>query len=186
MSPINSICVYCGSQNGNDPIFLNAAKITGQVIAQNELSLVYGGGSNGIMGEISNSVLENGGRITGIIPHFLMADEGSHANSENCEVFVTENMHERKRMMFEKSDAFLALPGGIGTLEEIVEIMTWAQLGRHNKPIAFLNTDQFWGPLLDLVEHMKSAGFIHSARRLNYIVSDNPSDVIRQIQLSAN
>ena len=182
MSEINSICVYCGSQNGNNPKFVAAARQTGLTMAKNNIELVYGGGNLGIMGAVSGSVLENGGKITGIIPEFLLTQEGSHSESERCEVIVTKDMHVRKQAMFDNSDAFLALPGGIGTLEEIVEIMTWAQLGRHNKPIAFLNINRFWEPLLDLIEHMRAAGFIHSSDRLNYIVSDDPEAIVEQIR----
>jgi len=182
MSEINSICVYCGSQKGNSPIFVEAARETGNLMAKNDINLVYGGGNSGIMGAVSSSVLESGGSVKGIIPRFLMSHEGWHRESERCETIITDNMHVRKQLMFDNSDAFLAMPGGIGTLEEIIEIMTWAQLGRHKKPMAFLNVDGFWDPLLNLIEHMQSAGFIHSAKQLNYIVADDPHVIIDRIQ----
>ncbi len=181
MSEIKSICVYCGSQNGNDPIFNEAAREFGHLMAKNGISLVYGGGNNGIMGAVSSAVLEGGGSVKGIIPRFLMSHEGWHRESERCETIVTDNMHVRKQLMFDHSDSFLAMPGGIGTLEEIVEIMTWAQLGRHKKPMALLNVDNFWNPLLDLISHMQTAGFIHSAKKLSYIVADEPEEVISGI-----
>ncbi|MGI9350983.1 MAG: TIGR00730 family Rossman fold protein [Rhizobiaceae bacterium] len=183
MAEIKSICIYCGSQNGNNGVFKEAAHKLGQSIAQAEISLVYGGGNSGVMGAISSSVLENGGRVKGIIPRFLLSHEGSHhTHTSNYELTVTENMHDRKRLMFESSDAFLALPGGIGTLEEIVEIMTWAQLGQHNKPIGFLNIDGFWQPMLELMEHMSAAGFIHASKLINPLIIDDPELVVKSFR----
>ena len=182
MPAIKSICVYCGSQPGNEPEFIQSAHILGQSLAANNIRLVYGGGSRGIMGAISSAVQQNGGQVLGIIPDFLMPKEGEwDKSSNNLEIIVTNNMHERKQRMFEESDAFIALPGGIGTLEEIVEIITWAQLGRHEKPIAFLNVNDFWQPMLDLIEHMKKSGFIHTANKIRPIVINRSEDVISAI-----
>lgn len=182
MQSIKSICVYCGSQPGNEPEFIEAAKTLGTSLAEHNIRLVYGGGSRGIMGAVSQSVQDNGGKVLGIIPEFLMPKEGEwDQTSEHLEIAITHNMHERKHRMFEESDAFIALPGGIGTLEEIVEIITWAQLGRHEKPIAFLNTNGFWNPMLDLIEHMRASGFIHTANKIRPIVIDEPEDVISAI-----
>lgn len=182
MQPIKSICVYCGSQPGNEPAFMEEAKALGRKLAENDIRLVYGGGSRGIMGAVSHSVQDNGGKVLGIIPEFLLPKEGEwDQSSENLEISITHNMHERKQRMFEESDAFIALPGGIGTLEEIVEIITWAQLGRHQKPIAFLNTNNFWQPMLELVDHMKASGFIHTANKVNPIVIDRAEDVIAKL-----
>lgn len=183
MSKINSICVYCGSQNGTQPEFAEAAREVGQSFAEAGIRLVYGGGGWGIMGELSRSVLAHGGSVTGIIPKFLMNHEGSHdANTPNYDVLITDNMHERKRLMFEHSDAFLALPGGIGTLEEIVEIMTWAQLGQHEKPIGYLNTQNFWQPMIDLLDHMQTSGFIHTANRVKPLIIDDPNTVVSEFR----
>ena len=185
MPEINSICIYCGSQNGNNGVFKEAAQILGKTIAQSGIGLVYGGGNSGIMGAISSSVLENGGTVKGIIPRFLLSHEGSHHQStSNYDLIVTENMHERKRLMYENSDAFLALPGGIGTLEEIVEIMTWAQLGQHKKPIGFLNIEGFWQPMLELIEHMSEAGFIHASKLINPLIIEDPELVVETFHAS--
>ncbi len=184
MQSIKSICVYCGSQPGNEPEFIEAAKTLGTSLAERNIRLVYGGGSRGIMGAVSQSVQDNGGKVLGIIPDFLLPKEGEwDQSSENLEIAITHNMHERKQRMFEESDAFIALPGGIGTLEEIVEIITWAQLGRHQKPIAFLNTNNFWQPMLELINHMKTSGFIHTANKVNPIVIDKAEDVIIRLNL---
>ena len=131
MSKIRKICVYCGSGPGTDPAFVEAARAFGTILAKNGIGLIYGGGAIGIMGELSRAVLDNGGEATGIIPEFLVARE--HAKDSANGLIVTRDMHERKRKMFELADAFVALPGGVGTLEEIVEQMTWVQLGRHKK-----------------------------------------------------
>ncbi len=184
MTKIKSICVYCGSQPGNHPDFVQAANVLGRELAHNNIRLVYGGGSRGIMGAVSHSTQEHGGKVLGIIPDFLLQSEGEwDQSSDNLKTIVTDNMHMRKQIMFEESDAFIALPGGIGTLEEIVEIITWAQLGRHEKPIAFLNTNGFWNPMLELLSHMKDAGFIHTANRVQPIVIDKAEDVISNITL---
>lgn len=182
MQSIKSICVYCGSQPGNEPEFIETAKTLGMSLAEQDIRLVYGGGSRGIMGAVSQSVQDNGGKVLGIIPEFLIPKEGEwDQSSEHLEITITHNMHERKQRMFEESDAFIALPGGIGTLEEIVEIITWAQLGRHQKPIAFLNTNNFWHPMLELLDHMKTSGFIHTANKVTPIVIDRAEDVIAKL-----
>ena len=129
MSKISNVCVYCGSGPGTNPRFIEAAIALGKILAENNINLVYGGGSIGLMGAVANSVLDHGGTVTGIIPELLVSRE--RALKRVQEMVVTPDMHERKRMMFERSDAFVALPGGIGTLEELVEQLTWQQLGRH-------------------------------------------------------
>jgi uncharacterized protein (TIGR00730 family) len=177
--PIRSICVYCGSQPGRDQSFINAGRILGKSIAENHLRLVYGGGTKGIMGAVASGVLSHGGRVTGIIPEFLMDMEATrHSLGQLSELIVTPDMHDRKHKMFERSDAFVTLPGGIGTLEEIVEIMTWAQLGRHRKPIVLVNVNGFWDPLMTLVQHMAEAGFIHTAHLVQPIVIDAAEEVV--------
>ena len=180
---IQSICVYCGSSPGNDPVFVETAQKLGQILAQNGITLVYGGGSRGLMGALALSVHENGGRVIGIIPEFLKARERMFSGAE--EIVVTRDMHERKRMMFERADAFVALPGGIGTLEELVEQLTWSQLGRHRKPILVANINGFWEPLVELLEHMKRSGFIHSDLVLDYAVVDRIEDVVPAIKSAA-
>src|SRR6185437_15943671 len=158
MSKINTVCVYCGSGPGTDPKFVEAANQFGKLLAENRVRLVYGGGSLGLMGALAKSVLDHGGLATGIIPEFLQSREVALTRVQ--EMIVTPDMHERKRLMFERSDAFVALPGGIGTLEELVEQLTWQQLGRHSKPILLANIGGFWEPLLDLLDHMRTTAFI--------------------------
>src|SRR5690349_19092293 len=156
--PIKSICVYCGSGFGDDPVFTENAAALGRTMAEQGINLVYGGGNVGLMGTVAQAVLDHGGYVTGIIPDFLKSRE--RLLDKVQETIVVPDMHTRKRLMFEKADAFVALPGGIGTLEELVEQMTWAQLGRHTKPILMLSTRGFWKPLLSLLAHMRHSGFI--------------------------
>jgi uncharacterized protein (TIGR00730 family) len=180
--PIQSICVYCGSQPGRDPAYLAAGRALGKSIATHGLRLVYGGGTKGIMGAVAAGVLSNGGQVTGIIPEFLVDMEATRQSlGQLDELIITENMHERKHAMFERSDAFVTLPGGIGTLEEIVEIMTWGQLGRHEKPMVFANIGGFWNPMLDLVDHMREQGFIHRAHLVRPLVIDDVEQIVPAI-----
>ncbi len=154
----------------------------GASIAAHGLRLVYGGGTKGIMGAVASGVLSSGGQVTGIIPEFLVDMEATrHSLGQLDELVITENMHERKHMMFERADAFVTLPGGIGTLEEIVEIMTWAQLGRHEKPMVFANIEGFWNPMLDLIDHMRDQGFIHRAHLVRPMVIDRVEDIVPAI-----
>ena len=156
---IRSVCVYCGSAVGDDPIYFDAAKRLGSLLAQSGIRLVYGGGSIGLMGVVAREVIAENGKVLGIIPGFLRDRE--IAMVDGGELIVTHDMHERKRAMFEHSDAFIALPGGIGTLEETVEMMTWIQLGQHQKPIVLANINRFWDPLIALLDHMAAAKFLH-------------------------
>jgi len=182
MNTIRSVCVYCGSQPGRDPDHIAAGRALGRAIAAHGLRLVYGGGTRGIMGAVASGVLSNGGNVTGIIPEFLVDMEATrHSLGQLNELIVTEDMHARKHKMFERADAFITLPGGIGTLEEIVEIMTWAQLGRHEKPMVFANINGFWNPMLELLRHMRGQGFIHTAERVQPLVIDNVEDIIPTI-----
>ena len=180
--PIQSICVYCGSQPGRDPAYMAAGRALGKSIAAHGLRLVYGGGTKGIMGAVAAGVLANGGQVTGIIPEFLVDMEATrHSLGQLDELIVTGDMHERKHKMFERSDAFVTLPGGIGTLEEIVEIMTWAQLGRHEKPMVFADIGGFWKPMLDLVSHMRDQGFIHRANLVQPLVISDVDQIVPAI-----
>ncbi|MGH6762792.1 MAG: TIGR00730 family Rossman fold protein [Phyllobacterium sp.] len=186
MSKIQSICVYCGSSPGNHPVYKQAGKALGKSIAEHGLELVYGGGTKGIMGAVADGVLSAGGKVTGIIPKFLMSKEATaHALGQLSELIITEDMHERKHKMFQHSDAFVTLPGGIGTLEEIVEIMTWAQLGRHHKPMVFANINNFWSPMLALIEHMKSEGFVHTSHLVKPLVVDQAEDIVPTVLANA-
>ena len=183
MSDIAKICVYCGSGTGTDPAFLDCAKAFGRCIADEGIGLVYGGGNIGLMGAVARAVLERGGHVTGIIPDFLTARERLLEDVQDT--IVVPDMHTRKRLMFEKADAFVAMPGGIGTLEELVEQMTWAQLGRHNKPILLLNTKGFWKPLLVLLAHMREQGFIRAGLELNYLVAERVDEVVPMLRAAA-
>lgn len=187
MNTIRSVCVYCGSSTGRDEAYLKAGHLLGRSLAKSGLRLVYGGGTKGIMGAVCEGALQAGGAVTGIIPRFLMNKEATEtALGRLSELVVTENMHERKHIMFEKSDAFVALPGGIGTVEEIVEIMTWAQLGHHRKPIVFGNVNGFWNPMMALMEHMAAEGFIHTAQRVQPLVVDDPEAIVAAILTAAS
>jgi uncharacterized protein (TIGR00730 family) len=176
MSEIKSVCVYCGSGFGDHPVFAETAAALGREMAERGTRLVYGGGNVGLMGTIAQSVLDHGGYVTGIIPDFLKSREKLLDDVQ--ETIVVPDMHTRKRLMFEKADAFVALPGGIGTLEELVEQMTWAQLGRHTKPILMLNTNDFWKPLLTLFAHMRDQGFIRPGLELSYLVAERVEDIM--------
>ena len=178
MSTIKSICVYCASGPGNNPAFVEAATAFGRILAENGIRLVYGGGSVGLMGALAESVLDHGGAVTGVIPDFLVNRE--HMLVRVQERIVTRDMHERKRVMFERADAFVALPGGVGTLEELVEQLTWAQLGRHKKPILILNSERFWDPLCALLDHMERLEFIRAGLSVNLLVAERVEEILPQ------
>ncbi|CAM5421647.1 Cytokinin riboside 5'-monophosphate phosphoribohydrolase OS=Afipia felis OX=1035 GN=yvdD PE=3 SV=1 [Afipia felis] len=180
---IKTVCVYCGSGPGSDPQFMQAASALGKSFAEHGIGLVYGGGSIGLMGAIANGVLDHGGKVTGIIPDFLTARENALERAQ--ELIVTKNMHERKQLMFEYSDAFVALPGGIGTLEELVEQMTWAQLGRHTKPVLLANIANFWEPLLSLLAHMRQTAFIRQGLMVNFLTANRVEDIVPKLQAAA-
>ena len=179
MSTIKSICVYCASGPGNNPAFMEAAKRFGRILAENGIRLVYGGGAVGLMGALAESVLDQGGLVTGVIPDFLVNRE--HMLARVQERIITPDMHERKRVMFERADAFVALPGGVGTLEELVEQLTWAQLGRHKKPILILNVARFWDPLCVLLDQMEKLAFIRPGLSVNYLVTDRVEQILPQL-----
>ena len=183
MNEIKTVCVYCGSGSGSNPRFLEAAIALGKVFAENNIRLVYGGGSVGLMGAVARSVLDHGGSVTGIIPDFLRARENSLTRVQ--EMVVTPDMHERKRLMFERSDAFVALPGGVGTLEELVEQMTWQQLGRHSKPVLLANIDDFWEPLLALLTHMRANQFIRPALDIEVLKAERVEDILPRLRAAA-
>ena len=186
MHRIRSICVYCGSSPGRNELHLHSGRVLGRAIAEAGLRLVYGGGTKGVMGAVSSAALAAGGEVTGIIPKFLLNKEASPPALERLqELVVTDNLHQRKHNMFEKSDAFVALPGGIGTLEEVVEIMTWAQLGHHRKPIVFGNFAGFWDPMLAMMDHMKAEGFIHTAHLVRPLVVDRAEAIVPAILQAA-
>jgi uncharacterized protein (TIGR00730 family) len=180
MSKIRKICVYCGSSPGTDPAYVQAARAFGEILAKNGIGLVYGGGTVGIMGELAKAVAKHGGAVNGIIPDFLVARE--HAVKSTQGLIVTRDMHERKRRMFEMADAFVALPGGVGTLEEIVEQMTLAQLGRHKKPILLASIAGFWEPLCALLDHMKTLQFIRGDLSFDLLVANKVEEILPMLQ----
>lgn len=183
MSRIKTICVYCGSGPGTNPRFAEAAVAFGKILAKNGIRLVYGGGSIGLMGAIATSTLDHGGSVTGIIPDFLTSRENALTRVQ--ELVVTPDMHERKRLMFERSDAFVALPGGIGTLEELVEQLTWQQLGRHSKPVLLANIDGFWEPLFALLAHMRSTEFIRPSLSVDILKAERVGDILPRLRAAA-
>ncbi len=176
---LKNICVYCGSANGVEANFVASAEDLGRRIGHAGLGLVYGGGDNGLMGVVARATLAAGGRVTGIIPDFLKKRENPLAEAQ--ELVVVPDMHTRKRMMFERADAFIALPGGVGTLEELVEQLTWVQLGRHTKPVVIADIGGFWRPLLSLFAHMRESGFIRPEFELRYLVAERIEDVLPMI-----
>jgi len=183
MSTIRNVCVYCGSGPGNDPAFMAAARRLGELMATDGAGLVYGGGSKGLMGEVANAVLRHGGNVIGVIPEFLKTKEGIQVDAQ--EIIITPNMHVRKQTMFDRADAFVAMPGGIGTLEELIEQLTWAQLGRHKKPILILNINGFWDPLCALIDHMRKLAFIHNESGVRMLVADRPEEVLPLLRAAA-
>jgi uncharacterized protein (TIGR00730 family) len=183
MSKINALCVYCGSSPGIDPAFLTAAQALGKILAENAVRLVYGGGTVGLMGALAHAVLDHGGEVTGVIPEFLIKRERPRRLPQ--EIIVTADMHERKRIMFDRADGFVALPGGLGTLEELVEQLTWMQLGRHKKPILVANIAGYWDPLLRLVDHMRAVEFVAAALSVDFLVADRVEDILPKIRDAA-
>lgn len=158
-APVRSVCVYCGSRSGERADHAALAQSLGQRLGQRGIELVYGGGSIGLMGVVANACLEAGGQATGIIPGFLDELEVGHKGLTEC--VLVEDMHQRKRAMIERSDAFIALPGGLGTLDELAEAITWRQLGLHAKPIYLMGDHAYWRPFLALMEHFITEGFAH-------------------------
>ena len=170
---LKRICVYCGSSSGNNPQYRETTRQTGHALARRGIELVYGGGCVGLMGTIADAVLEARGHVIGIIPESLLAKEVGHRGLQDLRVVAT--MHERKTLMYELSDAFVALPGGFGTLEEFCEILTWAQLGLHWRPFGLLNIAGFYDPLLNFFDHAVAEGFVKSVHR-SLIVADSDPD----------
>lgn len=171
-----TVCVYCGARPGMDPLFATAAEALGITLARAGIGLVYGGGSVGLMGILARSVLEHGGRVTGVIPGHLDSAEITHSGL--TELHVVASMHDRKRMMFDLSDAFLSLPGSIGTLDETIEVITWRQLRLHDKPIILADLGGYWQPFLALIDHMIGAGFTDSNTRSLFGVVDRLEDIL--------
>ncbi len=180
MSELKNICVYCGSAEGVDPVFMNVAEELGTAMAKAGVGLVYGGGNHGLMGAVARAAIAHGGRVTGIIPDFLRQKENMLTSVQD--LHIVPDMHTRKQMMFEKADAFVALPGGIGTLEELVEQLTWVQLQRHRKPVLLADISGFWQPLLSLLGHMREQGFIRPSAEVVTLVTPKVEAIIPMLR----
>lgn len=174
-----NICVFCGSSFGNNPIYTEAAKALGSLLAANHHTLVYGGGNVGLMGVIADSVLENNGQVIGVIPRFLMDREVGHTGLTSLEIVTS--MHERKKRMADLSDVFIAIPGGWGTLEEIAEILTWKQLGLLDQQVAILNINGFFDPLIAQMQHMVYEGFLQERNFLSVKTSNSPAQLLSML-----
>jgi len=177
---MKSICVYCGSSPGTNSAYVSAAAKLAETMAKAKLGLVYGGASIGVMGEIANKVMAHGGSVIGVIPESLVDLEIAHPGL--TELIVVEDMHQRKATMASHSDGFIALPGGFGTLEELFEVLTWSQLGLHQKPIGVLNVAGYYDRLLDLLDWQVEQGFVKPEHRSLLLDSDNVSDLLAQMQ----
>ena len=175
-----SLCVFCGSQTGANPVFGNSAETLGRAMAAHGTTLVFGGGRIGLMGALADAALRGGGTVVGVIPTFLKDKELAHPGA--TEMIVVPDMHTRKRVMFERSDAFCIMPGGVGTLDEMFEIITWRQLHLHNKPIVVVNVAGYWSHLLALLDGMISAGFAHKGHDALLTSVERPEDVIAAVE----
>lgn len=173
---IQSVCLFCGSNSGIRPAYTRAAQELGRTLAARAITLVYGGGNIGLMGEAADAALAAGGRVIGVIPGFLKEKEVAHHGLS--ELHVTQTMHERKALMEDLSGGFIALPGGFGTYDELFEMLTWAQLSVHSKPIGLLNVDGFFDPLLAMVKHGVNEGFVRPGHLDLFVVADNLPDLL--------
>ncbi|HPQ50431.1 MAG: TIGR00730 family Rossman fold protein [Alphaproteobacteria bacterium] len=180
MSQIKSVCVYCGSSTISDPIFDAPTELLGQSLAKAGITLVYGGGNPGLMGKVANSCMVSGGKVIGITPDVILEQEARHEGV--TELHVVPNMHTRKQMMAEKSDAFVVMPGGFGTLDETFEMLTWKYLGLHNKPIIIANINGYWSPLLDLMNHMAKKKFVRAEHMKTFAVAEDVPSVMRILE----
>jgi uncharacterized protein (TIGR00730 family) len=173
------ICVYCGSSSGFDPIYRESAANLGRILSARGIGIVYGGGKVGLMGTLADAALAAGGEVIGIIPHHLIAMEVGH--HEVTTLIPVDSMHIRKHQMAEMSDAFVALPGGIGTAEELLEVLTWLQLGIHAKPVALLNINSYFSHLLEFLDHMETSGFLKAEHRKMLIVDQEPESLLARL-----
>ncbi len=180
MNELKSIAVFCGSNAGNNDAIINDAKNLGKYLAENDIKLIYGGSKIGIMGAVANEVLENGGKVIGVIPEFLKLEEVVHLGL--TELITTENMHQRKLKMHDLSEGFIALPGGFGTLEELFEIITWAQLGIHSKPIGLLNSNGFYDDLIKMLENMVDKKFLKQSNFDILLVDNKAESLVKKMK----
>ena len=177
---LKTVAVFCAANPGAHPVYLERAAAMGRHLAQSRRRLVYGGGRTGLMGALADAALDAGGEVIGIMPRHLVDREVAH--TELTELRVVSSMHERKALLAELSDGFLAMPGGLGTLEELFEIWTWGQLGLHSKPYGLLQVEGFFTPLLDFLDQAVTAGFIRAANREMLVVDDDPSALITRME----
>ena len=175
----SSVIIFCGSKVGNNPLYQQQAKELGSLFAQHSIHLIYGGGNNGLMGVIANEAIAGGGKVTGVMPQLLVDKEVAHDNL--TAMHITENMHDRKKLLFSLADAAVILPGGAGTMDELFEIMTWNNLTIHDKKIILLNTAGFYNHLIAQLEHMYSEGFLYNDLQQMFTVCENPGNVIRAL-----
>jgi uncharacterized protein (TIGR00730 family) len=176
---MDSICVYCGSSDKIDPAYIEAAYALGKAIAYKNLKLVYGAGSTGLMGAVANGTLENGGEVIGVMPELFNTPNLAHQGLTRLE--IVDDMHKRKARLAELSDAFVALPGGFGTFEELFEILTWAQIGLHQKPVGLLNIRQYFNPLFSMIERASAEGFIYQEHRALFTAADDPYSLLEAL-----
>lgn len=179
-SPVKSACVFCGASVGNDPAYVDAARDLGSLMAASDMKLVYGAGHVGMMGTVADAVLAGGGTAIGVIPEFLRDREQAHLGL--TELHIVDSMHTRKRMMFDLSDAFIVLPGGLGTLEEVFEMITWRQLGRHEKPIVLVSTNGYWASFQDLVDRVVDSDFAHGNVETYFSIVDDPAGALARLR----
>lgn len=178
--PIQTLAVFCGSSNGHNPLYTEAAQAIAETMVENNIGLVYGGGNRGLMGIVAETIHQRGGYVIGIIPELLNRPDVVIRKVED-ELIVASDMHERKALMYERSDGFVALPGGIGTLEEILEIYTWLQLGYHKKPVALLNTGGFYDHLIELLTHANGEGFLKDDIMNSLIIADDVPSLFERL-----
>jgi len=176
---IKSVCVYCGSQEGRDPAYVAAAQAMGDALADRSIRLVYGGGGIGLMGQIADRVLARGGQVIGVIPQALMRAEVAHSGL--TELYVTADMHERKAKMANLADAFITMPGGLGTLEELFETWTWSQLGYHDKPLGLLNVNGYFDGLLQFLDQTVEHGYVRERHRDTLLVDTQPDALLAKM-----
>jgi len=177
---IDTVCVYCGSRYGDTTVFSEAAKTLGRGLAENGFRLIYGAGDIGLMGEVARSCLAAGGHAVGVIPRHIL--EWEVGKRDLTALIITDTMHERKKVMFANAGAVVALPGGAGTLDEVIEVLTWRQLGLHQKPVFLLNTDNYWGPFLDLIDHVIKRGFAGESFRDFITVCESADEVLAALK----
>ncbi|SDI73831.1 TIGR00730 family Rossman fold protein [Alteribacillus bidgolensis] len=178
---MKSLTVFCGSRKGNNSIYIKEAENLGKSAAKNNIEIVYGGSSSGLMGAVADGALSQGGKVTGIIPEDLKPKEIAHQHVTN--LITVNSMHERKALMYEKGEAFVAMPGGIGTLEEFMEVLTWGAIGHHQKRCALLNVRDYYAPLHHLLEHMVKEGFLSHTIQKNIVIEDNAEKLLHSLNI---